>query len=64
MINSYEVNEGDIIMSISLKETLKQVEEYKRFVKEPRESYMYNNIITLLEELQIRRAFDAKEKRD
>ncbi len=51
-------------MSISLKETLKQVEEYKRFAKEPREVYVYGNIITLLEELQIRRAFDAKEKRD
>lgn len=46
-------------MSISLNEILKQVEEYKRFAKEPREQYMYNNIITLLEELQIRRAFDA-----
>lgn len=51
-------------MSISLNETLKQVEEYKRFAKEPKEVYMYVNIITLLEELQIRRAFDAKEKRD
>ena len=51
-------------MSISLKETLKQVEEHKRFAKETREVYMYGNIITLLEELQIRRAFDAKEKRD
>lgn len=51
-------------MSVSLKETLNQVEEYKRFAKEPREVYMYENIITLLEELRIRRAFDAKEKRD
>lgn len=51
-------------MSISLKETLKQVEEYKRFAKESRKIYMYENIITLLEELQIRRAFDAKEKRN
>ena len=64
MINSYEVNKGDMLMAVSLKETLKQVEEYKRFAKEPREVYMYGNIITLLEELQIRRAFDAKEKRD
>lgn len=51
-------------MSISLKETLKQIEECKRFAYEPREIYMYENIITLLEELRIRRAFDAKEKRD
>ena len=51
-------------MSISLKETLKQVEEHQRFAKEPREIYMYENIITLLEELRIRRTFDAKEKRE
>ena len=50
-------------MSISLKETLKQVEEYERFAKEPREQYMFKCILTLLEELQIRRDFDAKEKR-
>ena len=50
--------------TISLKEVIAQVEEHERFAKESREVYMYGNIITLLEELQIRRAFDAKEKRD
>lgn len=32
-------------MAVSLKETLKQVEEYKRFAKEPREVYICMEIL-------------------
>lgn len=52
------------MVTISLKEVIAQVEEHERFAKESRERYMFSCILTLLEELKIRRAFDAKEKRE